>query len=110
MPEKTAGVGSSTKPVVPPPTHGGFLGTDIQTTGTSTNMGLFIPPNMSEVLYKDTYEEFIREKELVETKSHCWTPKQSVYVGCAGGQVLLVDFDTGCTTVVVNSHPPLKVH
>lgn len=113
MPEKTAEVGSRTAPKVPPPTTAGFpptMDTDIQSTGIGANMGLFIPPNMSEVFYKDSYEDFIKQKEPMEVKSHCWTPKQSIYVGCAGGQLVLVDFDTGCTTVIVNPQPPMKVH
>lgn len=72
-------------------------------------MGFFMPPNMSEVFYKESYEDFIEVKEPVELRSFCWTPRQSLYVGCAGGQLLSVDFDTGSTTVLVNPQPLMKV-
>lgn len=99
MPEKSAEVGSKTV------SNFAITDNDIQATGVGTN----IPPNMSEVLYKESYEDFIRPRELMEVKSFCWTPKQSIYVGCAGGQLMMVDVDTGCTTVLVNPQPPMKV-
>ena len=79
---------------------------DLQPTA---NMGLFVPPNMSEVFYKDSYEDFVREKQPMEPVSHCWTPKQSIYVGCVGGQLVAVDFDTGTATVMVNQQPAIQV-
>ncbi len=108
LPEKVAEVGTKTSPVL----------TLLHTT--STNMllppgigigssgGLFTPPNMSEVYYKGTYEDFVNMNEMVEMKSYCWTPKQTLYVGCSGGQLLSIEFDTGTATVLVNSHPPLE--
>jgi hypothetical protein len=68
-------------------------------------VGLFTPPDMSKVYYKESYEEFVRLKEPVEPKSVCWTPKQELYVGCTGGQLMLVDFDSGGTTILVNTQP-----
>lgn len=112
LPEKTAEVGSKTVPKVPPPTSTlpSVAESDVQSAGVmGTTMGLFVPPNMSEVFYKDSYEEFIRVKQPVEVRAHAWTPKQSIYVGCGGGQLILVEFDTGCTTLLVNAQPPVKV-
>lgn len=108
LPENTSDVGTKTNPKVPPPTAA-FSFTDTVLQPSGAGMGFFMPPNMSEVFYKESYEDFIEVKEPVELRSFCWTPRQSLYVGCAGGQLLSVDFDTGSTTVLVNPQPLMKV-
>lgn len=111
LPEKTADVGSGTFPKVPPPTSAiNVTDKDMQQASVAgTNMGLFVPPDMSNVYYKESYEEFVRLKEPMEPKSLCWTPKQEIYVGCAGGQLMMVDFDSGGATVLVNPQPSMEV-
>lgn len=54
------------------------------------------------MLYKETYDEFTKDKNPVVLTSHCWTSKQTIYVGCRGGQLLLADFDTGTINMVAN--------
>ena len=112
MPEKNAEVGSVTVPKVPPPNLC-FIPAEneMQAAGTAgaSSMGMFVPPNMSEVLYKESYEEFIKDREPMELKSFCWTPKQNLYVGCAGGQLVSVEFESGCVSVLVNPCPAMEV-
>lgn len=112
MPEITAEVGTETTPKVPPPNIN-FVPpeNEIQVAGNAgvSGVGMFVPPNMSEVLYKESYEEFIKERELMELKSFCWTPQQNLYVGCAGGRLLSVEFDSGSVSVLVNSFPTMEV-
>ena len=110
LPEKTAEVGSMTNPKVPPPNLTFAANeSEIQTAGVTTNSGMFIPPNMSSIFYKESYEEFIREKMPMELRSMCWTPRQNLYVGCAGGQLLSVEFDSGSVSVLVNPYPAMDV-
>lgn len=68
---------------------------------------LFTPIDMTKVLYSETYDEFMCKKVPVEPKSHCWTPKQSIYVGCSGGQLLMIESDSGVTKMLAN--PQLAV-
>lgn len=111
LPEKSAEVGSLTNPKVPPPNPASkSLSNELQLAGVGTGGALFAPPNMAEVYYKEPYDEFIKLKEAVVLKSLCWTPKQSIYIGCDGGQLLIVDVDSGCTTVVVNPQSVLEVN
>lgn len=60
-------------------------------------------PDLSNVLYKETYDEYIHDKSPVVLASHCWSSQQTLYVGCRGGQLLMVDFDTGAIKVLANS-------
>lgn len=109
LPEKTAEVGSGTSPMVPPPTSDVTDKVLQRASMAGGNVGLFIPPDMSKVFYKESYEEFVRLKEPMEPRSFCWTPKQELYVGCAGGQLMMVDFDSGDASVLVNPHPTAEV-
>ena len=59
-------------------------------------------PNLAGVLYRETYDEFTREKRPVVLASHCWSSRQTLFVGCRGGQLLSVDFDTGVAQVLAN--------
>ena len=67
------------------------------------------PPDLSGVLYRETYDEFLQRKDPVVLKSHCWTPHQSVYIGCADGQLLLADFEGGVVKVLANPQA-IQVH
>lgn len=112
LPEKTAEVGSHTAPKIPPPTSTSDVTDKVlqhPSLAPGANLGLFIPPDMSKVFYKESYEDFVRLKESMEPKSLCWTPKQELYVGCSGGQLMLVDFDSGVANVLVNPHPSAEV-
>lgn len=60
-------------------------------------------PDLSTVLYKETYDEYTRDRKLVELTSHCWSSQQTLYVGCRGGQLLTADFDTGVIQVLANT-------
>ena len=60
-------------------------------------------PDLSRVLYKETYSEYTHERSPVVLTSHCWSSRQTLYVGCRSGQLLSVDFDTGITQVLVNT-------
>lgn len=105
-------VGTVTTPKVPPPSLAltkGATETQLKTVGTGSGVGHFMPPNLSEIYYKDSYETFIRMKEAVEPKSFCWSSKQSIYVGCVGGQLIVVDVDIGSTTMLVNPLPAIEV-
>lgn len=59
-------------------------------------------PNMKQVLYKDSYDEFLQKKSPVEPVSHCWSTQQTVYIGCEHGQLLLVDFESGIVSIAAN--------
>ena len=63
---------------------------------------LFAVPDLTSVLYTESYDEFIATKELVIPESQCWGSQQSVYIGCKGGQVLMVDSESGLVTVLAN--------
>lgn len=113
LPEKTAEVGSVTRPKVPPPTSTTNLVEKYprrSSVGGAASIGLFTPPDMSKVYYKESYEEFVKLKEPMEPRSLCWTPKHELYVGCTGGQLMMVDFDSGSTTILVNPQLHSMVH
>ena len=109
LPEKTAEVGSATHPKVPPPTSNFSNASSKDMQVPVSAGGLFVPPDMSNVVYKESYAEFIRPKELVEPKSLCWTPKQALFVGCAGGQLMMLDFELGSASMLVNPLPSAEV-
>ena len=60
-------------------------------------------PDLTNVLYKETYDEYTRNRSPVVLTSHCWSSQQTLYVGCRGGQLLMVDFDTGVIQVLANT-------
>ncbi len=99
-----------TSPKVPPPSLC-FMPAENEMVGAAgtSGIGMFIPPNMSNVFFKESYEEFIKVREPIEMKSFCWTPRQNLYVGCAGGQLVSVEFDSGCVDVLVNPYPAVEV-
>ena len=63
---------------------------------------LTAPPNMKQVLYKDSYDDFLQERSPVEPVSHSWSAQQTVYIGCEHGQLLLVDFESGIVSIIAN--------
>lgn len=60
-------------------------------------------PDFTRVLYKEIYDEYTCLRSPVVLTSHCWSSQQTVFVGCRGGQLLTVDFDTGITHVLANA-------
>ena len=60
------------------------------------------PPNMKQVLYQDSYDEFMQKRSPVEPVSHCWSAQQTLYIGCEHGQLLLVDFESGIVSIAAN--------
>lgn len=63
---------------------------------------LTAPPNMKQVLYKDSYDYFLQKRSLIEPVSHCWSAQQTVYIGCKHGQLLLADFESGIVSIIAN--------
>ena len=59
-------------------------------------------PDLSRVLYRETYDEYTRERRPVVLTSHYWSSQQSLFVGCRGGQLLSTDFDTAIIQVLAN--------
>ena len=80
------------------------LGKKLEKMETKSNhlFSLYSPPDMSKVLYEESFDEFVRKKDPVVLTCQCWTPHQSVYIGCAGGQLLLADFEGGAVKVLSN--------
>ena len=60
-------------------------------------------PDLTNVLFKETYDEYTHNRDPVVLTSHCWSSQQTLYVGCRGGQLLMVDFDTGVIQVLANT-------
>lgn len=102
VPDKSTPVGTITHPPLPPPSLHKKSSSPDQTGTKLTTSDHFKSPDLSHVLYKETYDEFTKDKNPVVLASHCWTSKQTVYVGCQGGQLLLADFDTATINMVAN--------
>ena len=109
VPECSSPVGSRTHPKQPPfvvaskiSKSMSHMGRKLERSETKSGQFFSAPSNMSTVLYKESYDEFVREKQPVVLTSHCWTTKQSVYFGCLGGQLLQVDFESGEVIVLAN--------
>lgn len=83
--------------------------TEANASMTVSTVCLYTPPNMSEVYYKVSYQDFMKQRQPVVPMSLCWALRQCVYVGCDGGQLLLVEVDTGKATLLANPQPPLDV-
>ena len=105
MPDRATPVGTLVQPMKPPPTLPAKTST-LERAETKSDHPLVAavssPPSLSNVLYKESYNAFMKKKNSVVFTSHCWTPHQSIYVGCEGGQVLLADSETGTIKVVAN--------
>lgn len=105
VPDRATPVGTLVPPMKPPPTLPAKTST-LERAETKSDHPLVAavssPPNLSNVLYKESYNAFMKKKNPVVFSSHCWTPHQSIYVGCEGGQVLLTDSETGTIKVVAN--------
>ena len=100
LPEITAEVGSAIQPLLLP-----LSVTHVQSKTSETEQHTTKEvnlPDLSKVLYQETYDEYTREKRLVVLASHCWSTQQSMFVGCRGGQLLTVDFDTGVIKTLAN--------
>ena len=78
------------------------VGRKLERSETKSDQLLSSPPGMSRVLYKESYDDFVRERQPVVLTSHCWTAQQSIYLGCSGGQLLQVDFESGEVIVLTN--------
>ena len=63
---------------------------------------LFAIPDLTSILYTESYDKFIATKEPVVPAVQYWGPQQSVYIGCKGGQILVVDSESGLVTVLAN--------
>lgn len=74
----------------------------VQERRSAHGIALTTPPNMKQVLYKDSYDEFLQKRSPVEPVSHCWSAQQIVYIGSEHGQLLLVDFESGIVSIVAN--------
>ena len=108
IPDKLMPVGSTVSPKLPPAGTTTANPEDIggrqerRSTVLDHGIALTTPPNMKQVLYQDSYDEFMRKKSPVKPVSHCWNAQQKVYIGCQHGQLLLVDFETGIVSIVAN--------
>lgn len=113
LPDKSMPVGTSVSPKRPPAIPQKASTTSdhqlaaasskkLNREETKSKHHLTSPPDLSNVLYRETYDEFMRQKDPVLLKTHCWTPQQSIYLGCAGGQLLLAEFEAGLVKVVAN--------
>ena len=113
IPDKSLPVGSAQSPQKSP---AGTVTTSTEDMGkrklqlerrnTKHDQGLtqFSTPNMKNVLYEVTYDEYMQKKSPVKPISHCWNAQQNVYIGCEGGQLLLVDFETRLVKILANPH------
>lgn len=68
----------------------------------TTSEATFPVPDMTAVMYSESYDKFMATKDLVIPESQCWGPQQCLYVGCKGGQILAVDPESGAVTVLAN--------
>lgn len=69
----------------------------------SEGTSLFAVPDMTSVLYSESYNKFAASKKRVVPESQCWGPcPQTLYIGCRGGQILAVDSESGVVTILAN--------
>lgn len=107
LPDIKAVVGHQSQPLLPSLSNDSKLeqaGQKLERRDTKLDGGitLFTPSDVSKVLYPESYDEFMHQRVHVEPVCHCWTPKQSVYVGCSGGQLLMMESDSGVTRLLAN--------
>ena len=102
LPDKDMLVGTTLQPPHPPLYVIQQKSSTSEHTAKLTATDSFIPPDLLHVMYKETYDEFVGERSPVVLASHCWTAQQTLYVGCAGGQLLLADFETSTIKVMAN--------
>ena len=105
IPDKLMAVGSTLSPK--DPCAGVVSANSEETVGrqerTNTHgITMTSPPSMIQVLYRDSYDDFMQWKYPVVPESHCWNAQQNVYIGCQQGQLLLVDFETGIVSMIAN--------
>lgn len=109
LPEKSTPVGHLTYPILPSTSKVEHVGQKLERMDTKLDHGLtlFNPTEMSKVLYSESYDDYMHKSNPVQPTCHCWTPEQSIYVGCVGGQLLMLESDSGLTKVIAN--PQLTV-
>lgn len=56
----------------------------------------------SRVLYPQPYVDQVNRPKPVVPLAHCWTPTGGIYCGCEGGELFLVDSESGSATVLVS--------
>ena len=76
----------------------------LERRNTKLDQGILLlsPPDMNQVLYQDSYDEFMQKKCPLKPTCHCWNAQQNVYVGCEHGHLLLVDIETGLVKILAN--------
>ena len=89
----------------------------MQTPSVSTPVGKVLPAktnqlqplpvdklalDTSRVLYPQPYVDQLHRPKPVVPLAHCWTPTGGIYCGCEGGQLFLVDSESGSATVLVS--------
>ena len=109
LPEKDNEVGAKTEVTIQDSLHKSPAKSVRTEMTAASTMTLFTSPNMAEVYFKGSYEEYTRKRQPVNPKSVCWTAKQEAYVGCAGGQLIVVEPDTCSVTLLVNPLPAAEV-
>lgn len=71
-------------------------------TKFNQDITLHTPPNMSVLLCRDSYDDYVHRRSPVKPISHCWCAQENVYIGCEHGQLLLVYFETGIVKTLTN--------
>lgn len=100
LPDRTTTVGTTLQPPQPSlsSTKTQSKMDEIHTTSDQPRL-----PELSNVLYKETYDEYTCVRNPVVLVSHCWSSHQTLFIGCRGGQLLKVDFDSGVIEVMANT-------
>lgn len=74
----------------------------LERKSTKPGFAVLSPPNMKQVVYQESFDEFMQKRLPVKPVSHCWSAQETVYVACEDGQLLQVFFETGIVTILVN--------
>ena len=56
----------------------------------------------SRIIYPHPYVDQVNRPKPVVPLAHCWTPTGGIYCGCEGGELFLVDSESGSATVLVS--------